>query len=340
MAAVDVTTLSNSAVKYQEELRYLPYRELLEVLPEEGIRLLEVANKDVETEFQRKRGGSKPYDPNNIGTANLGKLDEHALEVETCYYNTEDNIQNYKKKKILGKPKSGDGELNQQKKHPMEMVILREQGKSVGEDILDAMYSGTRDLADQTPQGTIDGYDKILDDAVTATTISVANGNLVNTGALATPVDNTDTLAIDRIITFVRAADRFLRNGGILKMTQAVYTHALDAMGNKTSNFALVTREMLQNYINEQANAKITLVTSDYMGTGQRITLTVPDNFDLGCNTFGDFTYIQVRNYGQDPNAVQFWSQYEIGARIRGFHKKVLQINELAAVHVDLAADY
>ena len=338
--AVDVTSLSNAAVKYQEALRLLPYMELLEVLPDEGIRLIEVASKDVETEFQRKRGGTKPYDPANVSSSDLGKTQEFALEVEPCYYNTEDNIKDYQKKKILGKPNAGDGELNQKKKHPLEMLILREQPKTVGEDILDAMYSGDRDLADQTPSGTVDGYDKILDDAVTATTISLANGNLVNTGALDAPVSGTDTLAIDRIVTFVRSANRFLRKGGILKITNAVYHNALSAMGNKTSNFSLVTKDMLVNYINEQAQAKITLVISDYMGTGQRIVLTVDQNFDMGMNTRGDVKFIQVRGYGQDPNIVQFWTQFDLGTRIRGFHQKILQINELAAAHADLGGDY
>ena len=339
MAAVTVTSITNEAIKYQEELRYLPYKELLEVLPDEGIRLLEVADRDIETTFERKRGGLRPYDPATINYADLGKMGEMELQVNKCVYPIKDSILNYSTKKILGKPQAGDG-VNQTKKHPLEMLILREKGKTVGEDILDALYSGVRSVADQTPSGTMNGYDKLIDDAVTATTISLANGNLVNTGVLATPVDDTDTLAVDRLVLFVRAADRFLRKNGLLKITANVYQFAIDALGNKIKNHSLVDNDMLERYINVQARAIIKLVVSDNMGTGTRVHLTTPDNFDLGMNTFGDWQYVQVRSIFEDPNLVQFWTQLNLGARIRGFHKKVFQVSEQAVAHADLSSDY
>ena len=88
------------------------------------------------------------------------------------------------------------------------------------------------------------------------------------------------------------------------------------------------------------SGGKCKLLRSNIMGTGQRIILTAPGNFDFGMDTLGDETFVQVRNPYEDPNLVQFWIQGKYGTRIRSIHEKVFQVNEGTPVGLQLSGDY
>jgi len=340
MAIIDITTLQNEAVKYQPELRFYPYYILGPELAADAIALKQVANKDVITSFERKAGIMRPYDPATMDYADLGKAVESALTVNPIVGPLKDSIKNYQSVQLLNNPTSGDPMFNQQKKHPLERLVVTQAIRTFSEDILFSIYGGVRNILDRTPAGGLDGYDKIIDDKITATEISLANGNLVNTGVIASPIDANDTSAVDALVTFVRAAHPLLKRNAILKITQKVYQHAIDALQNVQGNNAKQDVNILQEYINAKCNSNVRIRVSQAMGDGTRIVLTTPGNFDLGFNTFTDTAFVQVRNPWEDPNLVQFWIQADIGARIISVHKKVFQVNEQAASHVSLAGDY
>lgn len=338
---IDVSTLTNEAIKYQKELRFYPYFIMGPELAADAIALKQVANKDVITDFQRKAGIMRPYDPNTLDYADLGKTEESTLEVLPIVGPLKDSIKNYQQTEILNNPTLGDPSFNQGKKHPLQGLVITQSLRTFTEDILFSIYSGVRNIADRSPAGGFDGYDKIIDDKITATTISIANGNLVNTGAIAAPVGPNDTGAVDALVLFVRGAHELLkRERTILKMTQFVYQAAIDALGNVSGNNSKLDINILKDYINAKCNSRITIRVSHAMGIGTRIVLTIAGNFDLGFNTFTDNTFVQVRNIFEDPNLVQFWIQSDAGVRIISVHEKVFQVNEQPAVHTSLAGDY
>jgi hypothetical protein len=61
MSTVDLTSLAETAIRRQKDLKMLPYAVLRETLGVHGINLLPgIQNKDVLTDFLRKAGIMKP----------------------------------------------------------------------------------------------------------------------------------------------------------------------------------------------------------------------------------------------------------------------------------------
>lgn len=335
---VDITSLAETAIRRQKDLKMLPYAVLAQVLGVHGINLLPgIQNKDVLTSFYRKSGILKPYSTSkDITQADVGKAEESTLEVFTSYASVKDNIQNYQTIAVgpdvlLGK--------NQSKKHPWEMVMLQSVIKTFGEDIIDALFPAARDVDDQSPTGAFNGFDTLVDTMVAAGTISVALGNLVNTGAIAAPADEDDFDAADKLLAFWRAAHARLKEVNTIMLIPAdIGDYYDDAYFNKFKHKPL-TDEFNRTYLHGTGN-RCKLVRSTAMGTGQRIYLTVPGNLDFGMDTMSDATFVQVRNPYEDPNLVQFWIQGKYGTRIREVHQKVFQVNEGVPVANALSGDY
>lgn len=338
MPTVDISSLQETAIRRQNDLKMLPYAVLATVLGAHGINLVPgVQNKDVITSFYRKSGILKPYSTSKeLSNADVGKAEESTLEVFKSYASVKDNIQNYKTiavgpDTLLGK--------NQSKKHPWEMVMLSSVIKTFGEDIIDALFPATRDIDDQTPTGAFNGFDTIIDTKVAEALISLTIGNLVNTGTLAAPVDEDDTDAADILLAFWRAAHPRLKEAKTNLLVPADIGDMYDdAYFNKFKHKPTVdefNRTQLHG-----TGGRCTLVRSTAMGTGQRIILTVPGNLDFGMDTMSDTTFVKVRDPYEDPNLVQFWIQGDYGCRIREIHPKVFQVNEGVPVANALSGDY
>lgn len=341
MAAINIASITDEAKKRQKELRYLIWVMLMETLGELGINVKNVKGVDVIQEIQRKGGLMRPYvigtDP--VGATELMKLSERELRLKTAYLEVIDNIKNYSSTPIMGNP-FDNGAINQTKKHPLEKQILVNFVKTLKEDILDALMFGERNDVGTTPLATFDGFNTIIDDEVTATNISIAKGNLVNTGAIATPAGDSDYLAVNSLVDFVRAAESSLRRyNANFYITPSVYNFAIDALENK-KKYKNANINDLETYINEKAGSKVKLIKHEVLGSGTRIMLMQPGNLDFGMDNFSDADFVQVRNIDHDPNIVRFWSQVDLGARINGLHKKVFQVNEQSAVAASISGDY
>lgn len=338
MAVNNISGLSETARVYQKDLKMLPYAVMAQVLGLHGINLFPgIQNKHTITEYQRKSGIAKPYATGlTVINSDLGKAAERTLEVQKAYASVKDNINNYKTISV------GPGDLlgsNQSKKHPWEMVMLTTIVKTFGEDILDAIFPGERDIADQSPLGMFDGYDTLIDAFVAATEISAGNGNLVTTGSLAAPATETDYDAFEHLLEFWQAAHPALRSAEtLLLVPYSISDHYNAAYFNKFRNKPTVD-DYNRIYL-EGTGGKCKIVPSNVMGTGNRILLTVPGNMDFGMNTLGDEDFVQVRTPYEDPNEIQFWIQGDYGTRIRSIHRKMFQVSDGTATANALSGDY
>lgn len=338
MPTVDISSLAETAIRRQQDLKMLPYAVMKEVLGIHGINLLPgIQNKDVITSFYRKSAIMKPYATNvAISDSDLGKAEESTLEVHKAYASVKDNIQNYKTTIIgpdvlLGK--------NQSKKHPWEMTMLTAIVRTFGEDILDALFPAERDTSEQNPLGAFDGFDTLIDDKVSGGTISVAIGNQVNTSTIEAPADEDDFDPADQLLTFWRSAHPFLRQQKSLLLLPADIAYWYDdAYFNKYKHKPVV--DEFDRTVLHGTGGLCKIVRSNIMGTGQRIILTVPGNLDFGMDTISDDTFVQVRNPYEDPNLVQFWIQGSYGCRIREVHPKVFQVNGGVPTANALSGDY
>ncbi len=337
MPTVDISTLQETAVRRQKDLKLLPYTVLKEVLGVHGINLLPgIQHKDTITDFLRKQGVMRPYNGGEVEHSELGKTQEMTLEVEMAYASVKDNIQNYKEiavgpDQLLGKNKS--------KKHPWNVLMISSVVKTFGEDLIDCLFPGERVEDGTTPLEAFDGFDTKMDAFITAQLIKAAAGNLVNTGDFVAPQNENDYGVLEQLLGFWRSSHSALRGkASILKVPNHIADMYDDCFFNKFKQKPTV--DIYGRSDLHGTGKKCKLVRSNAMGSGQRIVLTAPGNFDFGMDTKGDEEFVQVRNPYEDPNLVQFWIQGKYGTRIRSIHQKVFQINEGTPVATQLSGDY
>ena len=219
------------------------------------------------------------------------------------------------------------------------MVMLETIVRTFGEDILDCLFPGERNNSGTTPLDAFDGYDTLIDDMITAGTITGGKGNYVQTGAIAAPSSESDYGAFTSLLTFWRQAHQQLRTKPSLMLVPVAIADMYDdAFFNKFRSKP--TADEYGRIELYGTGGKCKLVRSSLMGTGQRIVLTAPGNMDFGMDTLGDETFVQVRNIYEDPNYVQFWIQGKYGTRIRSINEKVFQVNDGASVGAQLSGDY
>lgn len=334
---VDITSLAESAVIYQKDLKMLPFAILRNELGMHGFNLFpNVQNKHVMTAFERKRGIAKPYVAGDTENSDLGKAVQRILEVHTAYASVKDNIKNYKTVSIgpddlLGK--------NQSKKHPWEMVMLTSVIRTFTEDILDALFAAEYDTDDKSPTGLFDGIDALIASDIADSLIAAAKGNYVATGSLAKPSSESDITAFASLLEFYRAAHPRLKAVPTILLVPVGVSEAYsDAYFNKFRNKPTV--DEYNRTILEGSNGLCRIKASELMGTGDRIILTVPGNIDFGMNTESDDQFVQVRNPYEDPNYVQFWIQADYGLRIQSVNQKMFQVNDGTPVASALSGDY
>ena len=338
---INTASLNRTSEKYDPVLKTLPFGFLNDVLTAMGINIMEVAGKDTFVTFNRLGGISKPYKSGVLDYSDLGKATERSLEVKTSYAALKEHIMNYRGKLITTNQPEKEKVDNQGKKHPLEFLFLREMVKTTSEDIIDALFHAERDETDKSPLGMFDGLCKHIADYIIAGEISAAKGNLFATGSIVAPINATDTAAYKKVVNFIRAADPFLRKNAVLYMSNATLFHAQDALGNLLVNKDVFEFEaFLRHLRGSTASPNLQIVSNEAMGTGDQLILTVERNLDLGLNTRGDHQFVQVRNPYEDPNLVQFWSQWDAGTRIRHTHKKMFQVNDGVPVSQLMSGDY
>lgn len=342
MGVVNVTSLQRAAETYQKDFMLLPYAMLIPTLQELKISMLEVDNKDIVIVKERAGGAVRPYVAGgNVNyKAEVSRLLERALQTETAVAVIKDNIKNYKTKAVLYDAAKNKVN-NQTKQHPLERDIIADVITTAGEDIIDAIFHAERNIADVSPMGMCDGYNTLIDDLVAAGEIATAKGNLKACGALTAPV-NSDTLAFTHLRDWLRGIDEKWRNKpAVLYIPYSSLINVKDALENKKTSYKDVTFASLLTQLQEDCGIPNLQIVSHYaLGTGDRLMLTQPGNLDLGMNSFSDAGFVQVRNPYEDANEVQYWLQFDIGARIKNLNKRGFMISDGTVTANPLSGDY
>ena len=339
---VNIDSLNRQAVTYDPYLRTLPFQTLEEITAKFGFSVMEITGKHVKTSFHRRGGLMKPYSTEVIDkeSPEVGKLVESELSLAKAYCSIFDHIDNYKSVNVLSN--AGEKVDNKTKKHPLEKQILENVVRTWSEDVVDTIFFGERDTADQSPMGAFDGIETKLTALITAGEVSTAKGNLIESGDIVYPTD-ASTAALDSVVAWFRAINpKMRRNKRLLWIVpEGVLLSVIQAIDNKLQYRSVATAEHVKDYLKVHALVNnLEIITDPCLGTGKRWYLTQPGNFDFGMNTKSDGQFVQVRNPKIDPNIVQFWIQAEYGTRINEHHSSVLAVNELAAVASPLSGDY
>lgn len=343
MSAVNVTSLQRAAEKYQKDFMVLPYALLIPALREIKLNMLEVDNKDIVIVKERAGGAARPYvaggDVNYKGE--ISRLLERELQTYTAVAPIKDNITNYKTKRVLYDA-TKDKVNNKTKQHPLERDIIADIIATVGEDIIDALFHATRDTTDQSPMGMANGYNTLIDALVASGDIASAKGNLVACSDLTAPTDDAKLTAFISLRDWLRNIDHKWRNKDVvLYIPYNSLINVKDALENKKVSYKDVTFANLLTQLREDCGIPNLQIVSHYcLGTGDRLILTQPGNLDLGMNTFSDVGFVQVRNPFEDANEIQFWTQFDIGMRVKNIHKRGFMVSDGSVTANPLSGDY
>jgi len=342
MSLVNVTSLQRAAEKYNPTLQTLPFMMLEETLTALEINQMEIAAKDILMQFQRKAGLARPYNANStIGYAGeVGKIKEIPLEVVTSYAALKEHIQAYKDSKLILNSVEDQKIDNQLKKHPLEVQIISAKLKTICEDIIDYLFYGERDDAGLSPVDMFDGFYTQVAAKIITGEIATEEGNLVNSGALSAPSSSSDTSAWDNLVGFIRSAHPSLRKNAVLYITGDALFNAMDALKNAIAYKNVMAFDEFARQLNGETKSNIRIISETALGTGSRLMLCKPRNLDFGMNTKSDVDFCQVRTPFEDPNIVQFWTQWDAGCRVRSIHKKEFQVNEQTSTALELSGDY
>lgn len=342
--SVNILSLNRELINYQKDMIVLPYAILLPVLQDLQISMLgNVVGKDIVIVKERAKGVAGPYTPNQVIAYKneLSRMYERKLEPELCYAAVKDNILAYRKKHVLFSAEKNKVN-HKEKSHPLEREIIADSVIITSEDIVDSLYFATRDEADPTPMGMVDGIYTLQDKLKTAGAIDASKGNYVACGSLAAPVNSSDIAAYISLRDWLKNIDPKIKNKRVvLQIANNILTNVKEALENKRSGFSDTTFESLLAALRNDCSIPNLAISSHYcLGTGDRLTLTTPGNFDIGFNTLSDIEFMQIRNPFEDANMVQFWIQWEMGMRIQNFHKRGLMISDGTIVSNELSGDY
>jgi hypothetical protein len=340
MSGIKVTDLARAAEQWDPILRVLPFDELGPKLSQLGINLIEVSEtKTRSVIFQRRGGVSRPYKAGaTFDAGEIGKASNRDLIVYPSILPLIDNIQNYREKKIVNNQVMD----NQSKKHPIELLMLQSIVRTASEDILDALVPAVFDDTDASPTGMFDGLSELIATDISAGNISAGIGNYKATGAMTTPTDESSANTnLDLVVDFLKYANRFLQKRGILYMTLNSYFACIKSLKIVNANFQNPTMDDLVNYFKNQAGVmNLTIKMDAILGTGYNLMYTTAGNIELGMRAAADVQFVSVRTPFEDPNLVQFWSQWEAGMRILNVDPKEFLVNDQSWVGNSLSGDY
>lgn len=342
---VNVSSLQRTSEQYDPVLRTLPFKALRPRIGEMGFRFLSTDKELRQANFERKGGIAKPYvvgteDPTGLADNALGRVKESKLVPEWGFTTLVEDIMNYEDVNLVGNmPEHVNPET---KKHPHEVMIIGEVAKTIGEDILDAIYFAERDEEDASPLGLFNGIYPLIDVLVAAGEISTGKGNRFATGDIADVTDEADTTPYTTMVNALRAVNWALkRDGAILKMTETLYFRVLNGLTNKIKYKPQNGFDVLmENLRGDAAFRNLQVSIEPEMGTGTNFLITTRENFDFSLWLDSSAEFVQVRNPFTNPNLVQFWSQWKAGCRLRVHHAKAFMMNDATPAGQLLSGDY
>jgi hypothetical protein len=340
--SVSIASLQRYSVEYDNVIRTLPHFTLEEIYQKFKMNVLEIDKTHKKVSFERSGTLLKPYSGSVTGQnkQEIGKVKEMGLTIEKSYISIWDNITNYEDVKVLSN--AGEKVDNKTKKHPLEKQIFDALTKTVAEDVIFSMFPAERDTTNLTPLGAFDGYDTLVTQFISAGEISIAKGNLIESGEIVAPANINDVAALTAVVNwFKQLHPAFKRQKLMWIVPDAVLLPVLQALDNKHQARKVIDENDLKQYLRVHAAIPyLDIVNDPCLGTGQRMYVTVPGNMDFGVNTKTDRQFVQVLQSVEDPNDAHFWIQADFGCRWNHIHPKMFACNERAFVAANLSGDY
>jgi hypothetical protein len=209
----------------------------------------------------------------------------------------------------LGKMKKANDPLDM----PFEAFIMNYINSKIKENLrLKAIYKGVYNAAGVTPADTMDGYLKLIADAITATTIAP-----IVTGAI------TSANVVDKLeLVYDGLGDAYKGVPTIMKVNSQIFDwynrkYRLDFGGNQDYKGMQRLRRPLDGTLCE-------LVREPGLGTSQRTICSVKENFVYGVDSANGYT-LDVQKFDR---TLKILIDFKAGVNFKEIHARALAVND------------
>jgi len=298
----------------------------------------DVENIDVCYIFNRKGLQARPYVVGNVKSYELGKFVDNPAKVEPIVLHTADSIERYKEK--------GPFEVtNVAESAEHTTFLLNELSGRFAEDVRANFFFGNmayRGLDENTPANKVkkglslfNGIYTIIAKGRTDGTISVANGNLIETGDIA-------GLEADQVYELLTTFYGGL-SAAMKKPEQTIYIYASDEFCRKAVKGYMLTYPQIAPTV-LQAGWKfaempnVELKTSSAMGKGGQLIATVEENIEFICDKREQNALISIGQVNTDLRVFDYQANGRATARIRDFGPEVFAVNDAVNTPAELPA--
>jgi hypothetical protein len=252
----------------------------------------------------------KPADPVNFTpTSNALKFGAEVLKVRGIKADLL-LIPQVLEKTWLGKLKSAKNPLEL----PFEAFIMTYIGQKVKENLhLQGLFKGEYDAAGTTPIDTLDGFLKLVADAITASKITP-----IVTGVI------TKTNVIDKLeLVYDGLGDAYKAIPTQMKVAPTIYdwyNRAYRTTFGGNNNYNGMPGKVFLDGTNCE------LVREPGMSGSQRVMASVKENFVYGCDTSSGFN-LDIQKFNR---SIKLLIDFKAGVQFKQYSSKALAVNDQA----------
>ena len=299
----------------------------------------DVENIDTCYIFSRQGLQARPYVVGNVKSSQLGKFVDNPAKVESIYLHTSDSIERYKEKGPFQ-------ETNVAESAEHTTFLLNELSGRFAEDVRANVFFGNKanrslpeTAANQAKLGLslFDGVYTIIAKRRTDGTISVANGNLIETGDIT---GKTAKEVYEILATFCGGLSAAMK-----KPEQTVYIYAADnfcrlAIKGYMETYPQISPTVLQAGWKFVEMPNVVLKTSSAMGTGGQLVASLEGNIEFVCDNREDNALISIGQVNTDLRVFDYQANGRACVRIRDFAPEVFATNDAVNTYTTLPGDY
>jgi len=317
---IDIQQILNTAGKIQPKISRLMMQSIKTILaglsPEYDVQ----NTRDLLT-FE-EGNIMQPYDANLTTAKDLGVIDKRTLTVDVGMLYIADEIERYRSTYLVTLE-----ELDlTSAKLPFANWYLETITQVGLQDLYKLPWQGVKAVGTD-PEDITDGYLQIIADEITATNISVANGNLYTlTGAA---VDYTSSTIGDELKGQFELFPELTQERGVVCHIPYRYKSMYKEWFK--SEYPNITDGNVDTEYLDGTDRKCKFNWTSAIGTSKRVTMTTSDNLKYGIDKMNkEFGKIVVFNPNNNPFLLAAVNKIVIGFQIRTLNSREFNCNNLA----------
>ena len=298
----------------------------------------DVENIDVCYIFNRKGLQARAYVVGNVKSSQLGKFVDNPAKLEKYYLHTEDSIERYTEKGPFQ-----DTNVVESAEHTV--FLLNELSGNTAESVRANVFFGNKanrtledTAANQVKLGLslFDGFYTIIAKMRSDGTISVANGNLIETGDIPTGADKAKK-CYELLTKF------YGELSAALKGSETLYIYAADnfcrlAVKGYMETYPQIAPTVLNAGWKFAEMPNVMLKTSPAMGKGGQLIASIQDNLEFVCSDREQDAMISIGQVSKDLRVIDYQANGRACVRIRDYAPEKFAVNDAVNTPLELPA--